>query len=60
MFGTSRDLLINELLKSYNLIYTVQLYNLITFQGLEFALTLLFSKLGFSKIIIMLIIGFLL
>lgn len=58
--STTRDVLINSLLNHYNIQYTAYIYNLITFNGLEFALTLIFTKLGFSKYIILLIIGFLL
>ena len=60
LLGIGRDYLINELLLKFNIQYTVQIYQLITLKGSQVALTIILSKLGLTKIAIMLIIGFLL
>ena len=60
LLSIGRDYLINELLLKFDIQYTVQIYQLITVNGSQVALTIMLSKLGLTKIAILLIIGFLL
>jgi len=55
-----RDTLINKLLNYYNINNGLLIYSIITTSPTDMAIALLCSKLGFSKIIITLIIAFLL
>lgn len=57
----SRDIAVNQILINSNMNFGVTIYNILTVNPYEVALTILAAKLGFSnKIILGLIIAFLL
>jgi hypothetical protein len=54
-----RDLLINEILKQFNVTNGVMLYNILSANTIDVIVSILSLKLGLSKIAILIIIGFL-
>ena len=59
MRDASRDALINQVCKMYNINYGLVVYSIVVFNPLEMAISILALKLGVNKIIISLIIAFL-
>ena len=55
----TRDLLINRLCKMYNFDYGLIVYNVIIYNPVEVAISILALKLGMNKILLSLIIAFL-
>lgn len=55
----TRDLLINRLCKMYNFDYGLIVYNVIIYNPIEVAISVLALKLGMNKIILTIIIAFL-
>jgi hypothetical protein len=55
----TRDALINEVCKMYNINYGVLVYSIVVFNPLEMAISILALKLGVNKLVISLIIAFL-
>jgi hypothetical protein len=54
----TRDLLINRLCKMYHFDYGLIIYNTITYNPIEVAISILALKFGMNKILLTLIIAF--
>ena len=60
LYCNFRDAFINNLLMTYNLKLGVFAYQMVTFSPLDPIITLLASKIGVSKLVMLVIISFLL
>ena len=60
VFSLGKDRMIQNLLKLYNIKYTILIYDLITYSPIEHIMLILCGKFGISKAIVLLIIAFLL
>jgi len=59
-FDIGRDTLINKLLNYYHINNGILIYSIISANPIDLVIGLLASKLGLSKVVIMLIVAFLL
>jgi hypothetical protein len=59
-FDIGRDTLINKLLNYYHINNGILIYSIISANPIDMVIGLLASKLGLSKVVIMLIVAFLL
>ena len=60
IFNFGKDSMIKNLLKAYNIKYTILIYELITYSPLDSVITILCGKLGLSKAVILIILAFIL
>lgn len=60
LFNIGRDTLITKLLKEIGAIHTLSLYNLVTINPVQVAVTAIASKFGISKMTVVLILAFVL
>jgi hypothetical protein len=59
IYGNFRDAIINNLLMTYNLQLGLFAYQMVTFSPLDPIITILASKIGVSKLVMLVIISFL-
>jgi hypothetical protein len=55
-----RDKLIRNLLNIYNVKYSLLIYDLLTYSPMDTIIQILTAKFGLSKLIVLIIVGFLL
>ena len=60
LYGNIRDVIINNLLMTYNLKVGLLAYEIVSFSPLDPIITILASKIGVSKLMMLIIISFIL
>jgi len=60
LYGIGRDTVINKILKELGAMNTLTLYNLITINPVQVAVTMIANKFGVSKVVVVLILAFIL
>jgi len=60
LISIGRDTIINKILKEIGAINALTLYNLITINPVQVAVTMIANKFGVSKVVVVLILAFIL